>query len=164
MRKATKVVAIAAIGIAAGPVLASSVSAPMAVSITVENACTVSPATMDFGTGMNGATTNVNVFMTLNCASGVAYNVAMDAGLHYDGSFRRMTDDNGGYVQYTISKPDFSGDWGDSDAIANTYPAGTSVSGVGTGSDTTLQVNGSAFTYGRPPGSYSDTVTISVLF
>jgi spore coat protein U-like protein len=135
------------------------------VSATVGAACTVSTTALDFGTVYEGNTTDATSDVTVNCPSGTPYDIALDAGLHYDG-VRRYISDGVNSLGYRLLKSDWVTQWGDSDH-ANTYTQGASLSDVGTGSDQPHAVNGR--TTAAPSGlqvgaTLTDTVTVTVYY
>jgi spore coat protein U-like protein len=69
--------------------------------------------------------------ITVACPPGVPYSIALDAGQHFDGSYRNVSngDDR---VWYTIHHSLM--EWGDANHD-NTYPYGTSRPGTGNGYD-----------------------------
>lgn len=135
----------------------------MAVSATVAIACSVSATPLTFGTvTANNQTANSPI--SVNCPSGLAYKVALDKGLHGARGFsRKMSNGAGIFLSYSVSKPASTAQWGDGD-FDSTYPDGTSVAGTGAGAAQTLTATGSIPTAGATPGTFSDTITITVHF
>lgn len=152
---------------------AATTSTKMAVSATVDYQCAVSAAPLDFGVAPIGGISDKNavVTITVTCSDGLPYNVALDGGRNYTGSgFRKMLNSDGGVMLYLVRKPDSAATWGDSDVSpGNTYPSGTSVSGVGTGSEQVLSAfataysNSAAFDSSQVgDGAFSDSVLVTV--
>lgn len=147
----------------AGAQAAPTLSATMSVAMTVVPECSVSTRPMNFGTITNpfSATSYAQSVVVVNCPSGLAYNVAMDAGQHL-GVYRQAAKYDGSVISCILSPESSTSDvqWGDSD-FANTYKGGTSVRG--TGADQVLTVYGrtSAASSPSPFGSFSDTVAIT---
>jgi spore coat protein U-like protein len=105
-------------------------------------------------------------YVYVACTDGTAFNVAVDAGQHYYGTWRHMTQagvQGAAAIQYGLWKAG-DGEWGDSD-FANTYPYGTSIAGTGTGASQAVAFNANSFADGLiPVGTYWDIVTATVYF
>jgi spore coat protein U domain-containing protein, fimbrial subunit CupE1/2/3/6 len=132
---------------------------PFTVSATVTSQCSVSASTLDFGTvGVLLANTDGTSSLTVQCASGVAYQVGLDNGQHASGTTRRMQGP-GGLVAYELYRN-----------TARTQRWGTTlntdtVSGSGSGSNQALTVFGRVPTQTTPSaGTYNDTITVTVTY
>lgn len=139
----------------------------MSVSMTVPISCTVSATAMSFGTN-NPATTSAQSqsSISVNCPSGAAYNVALDVGTHGNNRLRNIqnTADPTQTIPYILYRDAARTQrWGDSD-FAFTAD-GSSVAGTGSGANQTLTVYGlTGVVTGRTAGTYTDSVTVTVLF
>jgi spore coat protein U-like protein len=106
--------------------------------------------------GLLLANTDGTSTVTVQCASGAAYQVGLDNGQHASGTTRRMQGP-GGLVTYELYRNTTRTQrWG---STINT----DTVSGTGNGANQTLTV------YGRVPnqttpsaGIYNDTITVTV--
>jgi spore coat protein U-like protein len=132
---------------------------PFTVNATVTSQCAVSASTLDFGAvGLLLANTDGTSTVTVQCASGAAYQVGLDNGQHATGTTRRMQGP-GGLVTYELYRNTTRTQrWG---STLNT----DTVSGSGNGTNQTLTV------YGRVPnqttpsaGTYNDTITVTVTY
>jgi spore coat protein U-like protein len=132
---------------------------PFTATATVTSQCSVSASTLDFGAvGLLLANTDGTSTVTVQCASGAAYQVGLDNGQHATGTTRRMQGP-GGLVTYELYRNTTRTQrWG---STLNT----DTVSGSGNGSNQTLTV------YGRVPnqttpsaGTYNDTITVTVTY
>jgi len=132
---------------------------PFTVTANVISQCSVSATTLNFGTvGLLLANTDLTSTLTVQCASGVAYQVGLDNGQHASGTTRRMTGP-GGLINYELYRNSTRTQrWG---ATLNT----DTVVGSGNGSNQGLTV------YGRVPpqttpsaGTYNDTITVTVTY
>ncbi len=132
---------------------------PFTVTATVTSQCSVSASTLDFGSvGLLLANTDGTSTLTVQCASGVAYQVGLDNGQHATGTTRRMQGP-GGLVTYELYRNTTRTQrWG---STLNT----DTVTGSGNGANQTLTV------YGRVPnqttpsaGTYNDTITVTVTY
>lgn len=153
-----------------GLALAASISSTMDITATVAGSCSVSSTGAAFGpvNAVTGGSTTGTI--DVNCESGAAYSIALDAGLHYVNdaeAIRFMENAPGAIIGYVILDTNSGLHWGDS-SFANTYPLGDVVTGIGNGAiqqlafDAALVV--SALSTFTADTSYSDTVTITVHF
>lgn len=131
------------------------------VTATVSNPCTVTASALNFGTtGGLTSPTPLTTTIAVQCPSGTAYNVGLDAGLNGGGSINARAMAQGveliGYQLY--SNAALSAIWG------NTVGTNT-VAGTGNGSTQNLIVYGNVPAQATPsPGSYGDTVTVYVYY
>ena len=130
------------------------------ITASVGSACTISATNLDFGT-YRLAQLDGQSQIALTCANGSAWNVGLDAGTSSGATVttRSMT----GPSPYKLGYALFS-DAGRTTNWGNTVGTDT-VSGTGTGASQTLNV------YGRipaaqsaAPGSYLDTITVTISF
>jgi spore coat protein U-like protein len=139
------------------------------VSLTLQASCTVSVSAMNFGTGSAPLTAGVSTTATITalCTSSTPYAIGLDNGTYASGSQRRMySSAAGAYVNYglyldsALMQP-----WGGAtSATTCSNGAGTCyTAGVGTGSNQTISIYGNVPKQAAAkPGSYSDTVTVSL--
>jgi spore coat protein U-like protein len=107
--------------------------------------------------------------VTVTCTPGVTFSVGMAAGQHWDGSMRNMANglENVPYILWADSAGTLP--WGDAGltliepAYAETHPAPAQNSN-GTGSPQNFFVWGDALISGKPAGTYTDTVSITVVW
>ena len=132
---------------------------PFNVTATVTSQCSVSASTLDFGTvGLLLANTDNTSTLTVQCASGVAYQVGLDNGQHATGNTRRLQGP-GGLISYELYRNTTRTQrWG---TTLNT----DTVTGTGNGSNQGLTV------FSRVPnqtttsaGTYNDTITVTVTY
>jgi spore coat protein U-like protein len=157
-------------GILASACLLQSVELPLAatatstftVSITLAATCTVaSPNTLDFGSnGILSANVDQTTTFTVTCSNTTPYNVGLDAGTGTGATVatRKMTS-GGATVNYTLySNAGRTTVWG------NTVGTDT-VAGTGNGAAQTLTVYGRVPSQSTPaPGTYTDTITVTVTY
>jgi spore coat protein U-like protein len=136
------------------------------VSATVVSGCTVSATTLNFGSSIDPTVAAVPVdastSMTVLCTNTTVYSVALNAGVNAGGgsNFSSRTIKNGthtlGYQLYLDSLR--STVWGDG-------TASSVVPGVGIGTNQTLTIYGRLPSLtGAVPGTYTDTVTVTVTY
>lgn len=147
-------------------VWATGITTTMPVTATVTAFATVNATPMNFGSGQAGVSpSGITSTITVNASAGHTYKVSLDAGQHFISAMRDMHDSANDVLSYRLYQDAaMTTEWGDSDA-ANTYSAGSSVAGTGTGSDQTLTVYGMELSQSNTvPGNYSDTVTVTVIY
>jgi len=147
---------------AASPAAAASATSTLAATITIQASCQVaSSGTLDFGTATSlAAATDVQTSFAVLCTSATAFNIGLDGGAAPGGTVatRLMTSASGtvGYKLY--SNAAYSTNWG-STVGSDTVP------GTGSGGPAVLTVYGRVPPQATPaPGTYSDTVTVTVTY
>lgn len=127
----------------------------------VDEACRlITSSDMDFGqvSSLSGGLDQVS-HITLNCPLGMAWQVGLDNGANAVGTTRRMAGPGGNFITYEIYRdPARTQRWG------NTLDDDTS---AGTGQGNTLidlSVYGRIEDQSAPPGSYEDTITVTLTF
>jgi spore coat protein U-like protein len=152
---------------AAAEVGAATISTSMSVSAGLTDpppGCTIA-ATGPAFTGQTGLELLANGTVIANCTTGLLYNIAMDAGLNFSGSVRRVTN-GANLINYTLFKDALmTAQWGDSGVVpGGTYPSGSPQPGTGNGGDQTTTVFGKLTATAAPAGTYVDTVVVTVHF
>lgn len=138
------------------------------VSTAVLGTCTASATPIIFPYVDATTTTHANGSVTVNCTLDTPYTIALNDGLHYTANgFRAIYDNSGNGIPYVLySDASLSSQWGDS-GVTNPYPT---IPDTGTGTDQEHIVYGAllaANSFGiniDNPGTYSDTVTVTVLY
>jgi len=141
---------------------AATETGQLQVSATVVAACTVSTTAVNFGnvTGVNTEYSTGDV--TVNCANGLPYHIALDAGLNYASPYRKLAG-SGYFADYRLGKVGTADQWGDSD-YANTYPGGASLADTGDGTNQAHPVRAWLDPFSGIPAEtvLTDTVTVTV--
>lgn len=153
-------VAMSIAGFASVPARASTPAASMAVSATVDAACSTLADTLPFAT-YAGTQERRTATISVTCTSTTPFNVGLDAGTTSGAtvSNRRMSDGNGHTLNYGLYRDSgYSTNWGDT--VGNDTETGT---GSGTSQSLTVygQVPGGQ---SAVPGRYTDTITVIVIF
>lgn len=149
------------------PASAGSGSSTFQVNATVVSACTVTGSLLNFGSSIDPLSAAVPLDassqLTVQCTNTTPYSVALSAGLNAGGAanFASRTMKNGTYSMayqlYTDSAR--STVWGD--GTASSSP----VTGTGSGSSQTLTIHGRIPSLsGAVPGTYTDTVTVTITY
>ena len=137
------------------------------VSANVVAYCTVSTSSVNFGnvTGEGATFTNLTTGgITVNCPAELSYAVTLDAGQHFDGNYRRVSDGTY-FVGYQLWTDEYSGFfWGDT-GFANTY-TGSHLSAIGSGSEQSYPVYAGLYASSSIPSgvTLNDTVTATVWY
>ena len=121
----------------------------------------VSATNLDFGTPAGLLTSNVDSqsTITVQCANGTPYQIALDNGLHASGSTRQMTGGASEFIVYELYR-----DSGRTQRWGATLGTDT-ISATGNGSPQGTNVYGRVAPQATPsPSSYSDTITVSVWY
>ncbi len=137
----------------------TTVTAQFSVTATIVKDCTVSATNLAFG-NYTGAVNNSTSTVSVTCTSGTAYTVGLSAGLATGATVTTRKMQNGSaLLNYGLfSNSGHTTNWGDTSAT-------NWVSGTGTGSAKGITVYGQipAAQYVKP-GSYTDTITVSVTY
>lgn len=147
-----------------GAAWAQSASTQFDVRITIESTCSVdTPAAtdVDFGT-VTSTATNIQAEGTVSvqCTIGTPWDLALDGGLNSGGDVgaRAMSDGAGTLVPYQLYQDSpRTLVWGDTVDV-------NTVEGVGIGDVQEVTVYGLVPSANFPAGSYSDTVTATVIW
>jgi spore coat protein U-like protein len=154
----------AAAALAATPASAATTSTSLSVTATVTANCTVSSSTVAFG-NVNPLGGNVDATggITVTCTNGTGWSAAAGVGAGSGASYAARRMDDGGpnllnYNLYTDSAR--SNVWGDGTGSTTLF------SGTGTGLAQAVTVYGRVPTGQTtvPPGSYDDTVAVTVTY
>jgi spore coat protein U-like protein len=138
----------------------TTATAQFSVTATVVKDCTISATNLTFG-NYTGAVNNSTSTISATCTSGTAYTVALSAGLATGATVtsRSMTGPGSALLHYSLfSNSGRTTNWGNTSAT-------NWVSGSGNGAAQPLTVYGQipAGQYVKP-GSYTDTITVSVTY
>jgi spore coat protein U-like protein len=139
---------------------ASTATTTFAVTTTIQATCIVSATPMAFGT-YSGVQLQTTSTISVTCTNTTPYNVGLNAGVATGATVttRQMTGPSSALLSYALySDTARSVNWGQT--------VGTdTVSGTGNGSAQTLTVYGNlAASQYQAPGSYSDTITVTVTY
>ena len=153
--------------IAAGVAQAATTTTTFAVTATVQATCSATATALPFGayTPGAGALSN-NSTISVKCTKNTPYTVALNAGTTTGGAFtQRLMASGANTLQYNLyTSATFTTVFGDGTGSTQTS-AGT---GAGIATANTLTVFGqlpdSATNQAAIPGSYSDTITVTVSY
>lgn len=143
---------------------AQSITDQFQVLINIESACSIdtpSATDVDFGSVASTATDiQAEGTLSVNCTPETPWDIQLDAGQNSGGdiSARAMSDGEGNLVPYQLYRePARTSVWGETVDV-------DTVDGVGTGEVQEVTVYGLVPSANFPAGSYSDTVTATVVW
>ena len=166
MTRWCKRLAIACAAALLGPVapaaFGATATSTFTATITITATCQVISAnTLSFGTqGLLTANIDASSTFVVYCTNGTTYNVGLDDGTTTGGTITTRLLINGATtVQYKMfSNSGRTTNWG------NTVGTDT-VAGTGTGANQTMTIYGRVLSQTTPaPGTYTDTVTITITY
>lgn len=129
----------------------------------LDNSCqiTVIANDLDFGqVPPPGTAITATSNIAVNCPVQTPWSIGLNNGLHYSAGWRRMADATGRYITYQIYRdPSHSQIWGDTlgTRYNHTTPANGNTVNVTTYGLVPAQLNAA-------PGSYSDTITVTLTY
>lgn len=156
----------AASWLAPGAALAGTATNSLSSQTTVTTACNVSGSTLAFGSAINPIGTvpvDATATLTIECTAATPFSVALSAGTNAGGitNFSQRKLKNGSYTlgyQLYVDAGRTSV-WGDGTNSSTTY------GGNGTGGVLSVTIYGRLPTLtGTVPGTYTDTVTVTVTY
>jgi len=128
----------------------------------ITKTCTITAANnLSFGTPPGLLTANVDATTTVQtqCTNNTAFQIGLDNGQHASGTTRQMAGSSGDLISYELYQ-----DSGRTVRWGNTVNVDT-VTGTGNGAVQTNTVYGRVAAQTTPtPGSYADTITVSVTY
>lgn len=148
------------VAVLGGPATAATTSGTLSVSVVVRPSCTVSGATLDFGTYSSGQAADLTGFAQIsysNCPAG-ELRFELNGGANGTATARKLSDGRGGLLNYAI------------------YRNSARTQNFGQGSEAKLVTltapgSGQVSIYGKIPGgqavaggTYTDTVVITLDF
>ncbi len=147
--------------LAAGSAQAATVSTTFNNKITIVGECQVGAISdIDFGShGILNANIDGTTAINVTCTNATAFSIALDKGLTGATTSSRVMTGPGSPISYSLySDAARTANWG------SVYPSDT-VQGTGIGVAQTINVYGRVPPQAAPvPGSYSDTVTVTVSY
>lgn len=155
---------------AVSPGYAATTTASLTVQITITASCTVSAATLNFGSNagtalLSGAIT-ASTTVSVTCTNGSPYSVGMSNGANASGSQRRMAS-GGNFINYDLYTDSARlNAWTTASSSTTCTTANSCALGTGNGSAQSVSIYGTVPTVAvaPAPGSYSDTVTMTVTY
>jgi spore coat protein U-like protein len=151
------IAAVAGSLMTAEPAAAQVQTPKLQVRATVGQVCTVSAASLDFGTYAS-AQLNKNGSIAIQCLSPMAVNVALDGGQAGNGNgIRTMKNGSSSLIYQLFKDPGFSQSWQTGNTVASPSNANHTVTVYG-------QISPSLNSGTLANGIYTDEVTITLSF
>ena len=152
------------------PAQAATTTGTLTVQMTITASCTVTAATVDFGTSTGtallSAAVNATGTVSVTCTNGSAYSIGMDNGAHASSSQRRMANGSN-FINYNLyTDSGRLNAWTTASSSTTCTTASSCVTGTGTGSAQSTTIYGTVPAVAVAPaaGSYSDSVTMTVTY
>jgi len=164
-------VAIAACGVTIRPVAAQAgtSTANLTVQMTITSACTIGAATLTFpstaGTTLQTTAQTANTIISVTCTNSSPYAIGMGQGSYYSSGNRMANGTNyigyGLYQNSSLTEP-----WTTAASSTTCTTSGDCYLGTGNGTAQTVTIYGQVPTVATAPtpGSYSDTVTMTIMY
>jgi spore coat protein U-like protein len=153
------------------PAVAGSGTGSIAVAAIVNKNCIVAATPLNFGTYVpKGGALKVNSTVNVNCTKGTPFTVALNVGTTPGTTFAQRLLQNGttgdsDTLQYNLyTSTSYASIWGDGTSGTSTV-AGTGVGALTSVAETVYgQLVDSVANQNVSPGTYTDTITVTVTF
>lgn len=155
-------VAAIALVLAAPPTRAATATNTLDVSATVVGLCTIDPATLSFGNYDSSAAVTAQADITVHCTVGSTYWIGLGLGSHASGSTRQMANGGNALPYQLYRDAGFSQVWDNLDPAPT--PPHSTASNPGLSAYTTQVYGRIAANQFVPPGTYTDSVVMTVNF
>jgi spore coat protein U-like protein len=152
------------LGLVGGAAYAATATGTLNVSATVVPTCSISTTAVNFG-NYDGNYNYTYGDITVTCAQGAPYHIALDCGQNYRGGGERFISSDVGILAYMLYQDKgYSAQWGDVDYNAS-YPYGKSLADTGNGADQAHTVYGVLLKDSMAsPGTYTDVVNVTIYY
>ena len=152
------------------PAFGATQTNSLSVTMTITASCVIGSATLAFGsssgTALQSAAVNAQTTVSVTCTSSTPYSIGMSTGANPSGSQRRMIS-GGNYIDYNLYTDAVRlNSWTTATDATTCATANSCVLGTGTGSAQSIDIYGTVpiAAVAPPPGSYSDTVTMTITY
>ncbi len=155
------------LALAGSPVPAATANSTMAVTTRLQSSCRASVTALAFPPYTpGGGARNANTAIRVRCTRGTSFTVSLDAGSTGGGTYaQRLMGSAAGLLQYNLyTNSARSRIFGD--GTASTFTRGGTGAGLATARTVTVygRLPDSAANRLAVPGSYTDTITVSVSY
>ena len=140
-----------------GTANAATATDSLGVSATITATCSTATSAVNFGAVASGSGAVTTGSVDVTCTSGTPYTIALNEGLYHDGTDRRISDGTE-FLVYTLLDNGSTLPWGDGTLNGDT------VGGTGTGAVQSYTVDAALTGAAVTPGTYTDTVTVTVTY
>jgi spore coat protein U-like protein len=151
--------------------LAGTATGALTVQIIITASCTISAATLNFGSSVTGTTLVASAVsgsstVSVTCTSGSPYSIGMDNGANVSGSQRRMAN-GANFLNYNLYVDSLHANpWTTASSNSTCTTTSDCYLGTGSGSAQTVNIYGAVPSTGTAPptGTYTDTVTMTITY
>jgi spore coat protein U-like protein len=171
--RAARTLAVVAASIAAalsGSITAEAATATanLTVQLTVTATCSVNAATLNFGsTGLLSSPISQSTTLSVTCTNSTPYSVGLDNGANFSTTRRMRQGATSNYIGYGLfTDAGLTNAWTTASSSTACTTTNSCALGTGNGSAQSITVFGQVPALGTAPvpGSYTDTVTITVTY
>ncbi len=148
---------------------AGTATANLTVTLTITGSCTIGASTLNFGSdaGTSLLTTalTANTTVSVTCTNGSPYAIGMGQGSYYSSGNRMENGTN--YIPYALyQNSSLTTPWTTAASSTTCTTTGDCYLGTGNGTAQTVTIYGQVPTVAvaPAPGSYSDTVTMTIMY
>lgn len=146
-----------------GGAVAATDTALFNVTATVASVCqSLTAGNLDFGAydTLSGSAVSGSSTISVTCSNGTSYSIALSTGSNSSGYAPRTMKDGSNSLNYNLYKDSsFTNVWGDGTSSTQV------VTGTGNGNQVNTTVYGQiAGSQTAAPGSYSDTITVTITY
>jgi spore coat protein U-like protein len=145
-----------------------SASTSTSATATIISNCNISTTALNFGsTGLLSSNVDATGSINVQCSNTLPYSLGLNNGSNASGSQRRMKQGTTNFVNYDLyTDSGRTAAWTTTtSATSCTGGAGTCITNTGTGASQPITVFGRVPSQsGTPPGTYADTVLVTVTF
>ena len=147
---------------------ASTTTSNLTVQLAVTASCTVSAATLDFGsTGLLATLIDQATTLSVTCTNTTPYSVALDNGANFSSTRRMRMGATANYIGYAVyTDAARTQAWTTASSSTTCTTANSCSLGTGDGTTQSITVYGRVPAVGTAPvpGAYADTVAITVTY
>ena len=160
-----------AIAVLAAPFSAargSTATSNLTVQLQVNGTCTINAATLDFGsTGLLTVAINATASLSVTCTNTTPFSVGLDNGANFSSTRRMRQGATSNYIGYQLyTDAGLTNAWTTASSSTTCTTANSCILGTGNGSAQSVTVYGQVPALGVAPvpGTYTDTVTVTVTY
>ncbi len=153
-----------------GPAGAGTATGTLSVQMTITASCTIGTTSMTFtsqlGAGLVSSAATATGSISVTCTNQAPYAIGLDNGANYSAT-RRMVFNSTNYLPYGLyTNAALTIPWSTATGSSTCTTSTNCYTGTGTGSAQSISVYGQVPTVATapPPGTYSDTVNITIYF
>lgn len=151
---------------------AATATSNLSVSVTITASCTIGTASLNFGNSVSGGSLLSSALpgsttVSATCTSGTPYSIGMDNGANASAAQRRMSNGSGAYLAYDLyTDSGRTAAWTTATSSAACASSNSCYLGTGNGTAQSVSIYGNIPQQASAPapGSYADTVTMTITY